>query len=143
MPRRISADRLRWTAHLAAITAYRGAFKAGRLGSVHAEVVDEAFQIAADELRNRAAIERRQARVMATLLGLTCATAIALTVFAHMPYDAPLMSIGVRPLALFFAIALIVRGESASTYRHAAKLLTPRAPEAPETARSPERTTPV
>lgn len=44
-----------WTlASLAAVNAYRAAFKAGRLGQSHRAVVGEVYGLAADELRARA-----------------------------------------------------------------------------------------
>lgn len=53
---------IRRAAYIAALTEYRSAFKAGRLGGVHTSVVDEAYAIAADELQARATAQRRRAR---------------------------------------------------------------------------------
>lgn len=61
----------------AALITYRDAFRRGQLGTVHVDVVVEAYDLAADELRAAGLRERRRARFWALAWVVWTAGAIA------------------------------------------------------------------
>jgi hypothetical protein len=115
--RKISRGSLHAIATLDALAAYRAAFKAGRLGWAHGDVVRAAYALAADEVLHRGRVALRMAAGW-FLLGLAfTATMYGLGFNIDVWWIANIRSV-------FLALAALAFGRELA-YSATARLLTP------------------
>lgn len=111
---------IRGAAYLAALTEYRAAFKMGKLGEVHTNVVDEVYGIAADELMGRANVHRRSARWrLAIALSWFVSSFTVLFALNNLPRLAWVVWLPVY----FVGVGMFERYARADAFRQAARLL--------------------
>jgi hypothetical protein len=107
-----------------ALVVYRAAFKAGQLGTAHRDMVQSVYQLAADELLSRAAMERRRGRWALATIGLMLVTGGLAIAGWHIAQDSIAFYL-LRGFGFVPVVVAVYSYASASTFEDSARLLAP------------------